>query len=101
MRDLLLVGLGHAHRHLLRRLPELGDTFRVTVVTPHDGRYGGANAALLAGALAFDRLRWAPPSNVGVINSRAVGCQPVHRRLWLADGRAVHYDRLSLNMGTR
>ncbi|MGB7755230.1 MAG: hypothetical protein WBL23_04110, partial [Salinisphaera sp.] len=42
-----------------------------------------------------------PPSNVGVINSRAVGCQPVHRRLWLADGRAVHYDRLSLNMGTR
>ncbi|KEZ77680.1 hypothetical protein [Salinisphaera hydrothermalis] len=101
MRHLVLVGLGQAHRGVLAGLHELGDAFRVTVVAPHDGRFGGATAALLAGTLPAERLRWSLPSGVPVIRSRAVGCQPIHRRLWLADGRVLEYDRLSLNLGTR
>lgn len=86
---------------MLTRIAELGDAFRVTVVAPHDGRYGGAPAALLAGRLTPERLRWSPPPAVRVLRCRAVGCQPIHRRLWLADGQIVPYDRLSLNIGTR
>lgn len=101
MRHLVLVGLGQVHRGVLDRLHALDDAFRVTVVAPHDGRFGGATAAMLAGTLAAERLRWSPPPGLRLINSRAVGCQPIHRRLWLADGQVLEYDRLSLNIGTR
>ncbi|WP_109994314.1 hypothetical protein [Salinisphaera sp. LB1] len=99
--DLVLVGLGETHRHLLSHLRGSGETFGVTVVAPHDGRYGGATAAMLAGAVSPHRLRWSPPSATQVITSRAIGCQPTHGRLWLADGRMMRYHRLSLNTGTR
>lgn len=101
MRELVLVGLGHAHMQLLARLSELGGAFRVTVVAPHDGRYGGAAASLLAGEITADRLRRSPPSNVVLVANRALGCQPLHRRLWLADGCVLDYDALSVNTGTR
>lgn len=97
----MLVGLGHVHMRLLGRLAEWPACIDATVVAPHEGRYGGATAALLGGDIDADRLRITPPSGVSVITGRAIGAKPLRRRLWLADGTVLSYDVLSVNSGSR
>lgn len=101
MRDLILVGLGTVHQRLLAHLPELTDVFRVSVVAPHGGGDAGALADWLAGEARADIRRTPAMQSATFVHGRAVGCHPLHQRLWLADGRVLGYHALSLNVGAR
>lgn len=84
---------------LRRHATALADLYRVTLITPHDGRYGGRLADRLAGRIDDESGRHAPGRDIEVIQGRAVGCQSLHQRLYLADGRSLGYDAISVNTG--
>lgn len=106
MRDLVLVGGGHAHVHVLKRFgkaPLAG--VRVTLVardirTPYSGMIPG----FIAGRYGFDDChidlaalcrRW----NVRLVSGEAVAIERAARQVRLADGSTVPWDLLSLDVG--
>ncbi|RJS93789.1 hypothetical protein [Salinisphaera sp. Q1T1-3] len=103
-RRLLLVGLGHVHMQLLARHQRtLAEIFDLTVLAPHGGRYIGHALACLAETSVQTEAqpRYVPPPGVEIRRTRVIGLQPLHRRLWIADGQALEYDAASLNTGHR
>lgn len=103
---LVLIGAGHGHLGLLlqaRRLRARG--LRVTLVSPPVFRYSGLASGVLSGRVSPH----ADEIDVGAIARRhgvehlpveAVAVDRRGRRVDLADGRAIGFDRLSLNVGS-
>lgn len=106
-RDLVLVGGGHSHALLIRRLamqPLPG--VRVTLVSEHsESPYSGMLPGLIAGHyhaqdlhIDLNRLcRWA---GVRFIRARLTGLDADAKRLQLHDQAPLSYDKLSLDTGS-
>lgn len=104
---LLLVGAGHAHLEILRRLAlEPSPDLEATIVSLEEYHfYSGMTPGYLAGQYTVDDIS----SHVPAIARRAratcvIGCaqqlHPAERHVRLQDGRVLPYDLLSLNIGS-
>lgn len=107
MNQLVLVGGGHAHLSVLDVLAAQrpGDV-EVTLVTPtaHQN-YSGMLPGWISGhyQLAECQIDLQPlVAAMGgrLVLDRVVGMDPTQRSLTLADGRALHYDWLSIDVGS-
>lgn len=107
MKHLLLVGGGHAHAvvlHGLARKPLPGA--RVTLVTPrtreiYTGMFPGVVAGHYAEADAqMDFALLAAGANAELVEGEVAELDPARRTVWLADGREIPYDFLSLDVGS-
>lgn len=106
-RDLVLVGGGHTHALVLRRLGmrPLADT-RITLVSPDSMTpYSGMLPGMVAGHYTVDDIhidlrrlcQWA---DVRFVRDHVVALAPGQRQLTLASGAPLHYDLLSLDIGS-
>jgi selenide,water dikinase len=107
LRDLVLVGGGHAHVGVVRRFamhPEPG--VRLTLisrqsVTPYSGMLPG----YIAGHYRWDEVhidldRLCRFAQATLIRAEVIGIDRDHRRVLLADRPPVAFDLLSLNLGS-
>ena len=107
MRDLVLIGGGHVHVHVLRQFGErpLQDV-RVTLVgrdveTPYSGMIPG----FVAGHYSFeechiDLAKLCSRSGARLVHAEATGIDRARRRVLLKDQPAVPYDLLSIDVGS-
>jgi selenide, water dikinase len=107
MQDLVLIGGGHAHVHVLKQFGErpLEDA-RVTLVgrdieTPYSGMIPG----FVAGRYGFEEChidlgRLCAPSGARLVHAEATGIDRAHRRVLLKDQPALGYDLLSIDVGS-
>ena len=107
MRDLVLIGGGHAHVHVLKQFGErpLPDA-RVTLVgrdveTPYSGMIPG----FVAGHYSFeechiDLAKLSARSGARLVHAEATGIDRAKRRVLLKDQPAVPYDLLSIDVGS-
>lgn len=104
---LVLVGVGHAHLEVLRRIgaerpPELD----LTVVSLHERHhYSGMVPGYLAGIyeeheLSFDLERQSAEAGGRFLRARAVDLDPAEREVLLEDGDRLSYDLVSFNLGS-
>jgi len=104
---LLLVGAGHAHLEILRRLAlEPTPALEATVVSLEERHfYSGMTPGYLAGQYSAADIT----SDVPAIARRAgaqcvIGCaahlDPANRQVALQDGRTLPYDLVSFNIGS-
>lgn len=107
MKRLLLVGAGHAHAALLAaaaKAPLYGA--RITLVTPHAAQvYSGMLPGVVAGhyrleEAQFDVARLAERSFADLVLGEVRSLDPHRRAAILPDGRELHYDIASLNVGS-
>ena len=100
--DIVLVGGGHAHVHVLKAL---GRSARVTLITrdlatPYSGMLPGLVAGLYAANEAhIDLVRFAGATGARLVHGEAVGLDRANKRVLIADGTAVPYDLLSIDVG--
>jgi selenide,water dikinase len=104
---LLLVGAGHAHLEILRRLaleptPEL-ETTVVSLEQRHF--YSGMTPGYLAGQytaadITSDVLAIARRAGAQCVIGCAAGLEPAARQVTLQDGRTLPYDLVSFNVGS-
>ena len=105
--DLVLVGGGHSHALLLRRLGMRGwpAGARVTLISPDSHTpYSGMLPGLIAGHYAPDQVhidldRLCAWAGVRFIRGRVSGLDPQARLLRLAGRPALGYDLCSLDIG--
>ncbi|MBM7335424.1 selenide, water dikinase SelD [Alloalcanivorax marinus] len=104
--DLVLVGGGHSHALVLRRLamkPVPG--LRVTLVSPDSlAAYSGMLPGLVAGhydvaQTHVDLRRLCQATGARYVRARVTGLTPAARQLRLDDGGTLAYDWLSLDVG--
>ena len=104
--DIVLVGGGHAHVHVLLAFalrPEPG--VRVSLVTrdvttPYSGMLPGVVAGLYTRAQAhIDLVRLAAVTGTRLIHAEAVGLDRAAKRVLLRDRPPVPYDLVSLDVG--
>ncbi|MGE0735898.1 MAG: selenide, water dikinase SelD [Alphaproteobacteria bacterium] len=104
--DIVLVGGGHAHVHVLKAFgmrPEKG--VRVTLITrdletPYSGMLPGVIAGHYAPEAAhIDLMRLATAASARLIHAEAVGLDRVARRVMLAGRAPVAYDLVSIDVG--
>jgi selenide,water dikinase len=107
MQDLVLIGGGHAHVHVLKQFGErpLQDA-RVTLVgrdveTPYSGMIPG----FVAGHYSFeechiDLARLCARSGARLVHAEATGIDRAGRRVLLKDQPALGYDLLSIDVGS-
>lgn len=107
MRDLVLVGGGHAHVQVLARLAmEPIPSARVTLVVDRtDAVYSGMVPGFVAGQYRADQLTidvrpLARRAGAAVIVAAATGFDPSTRRIELTGRPALHYDVASLDVGS-
>jgi pyridine nucleotide-disulfide oxidoreductase family protein len=107
MKRLVLAGAGHAHALVLRALvrqPMPG--VDVVVISPQPlAPYSGMVPGWLAGRYRFDEIAIPFPPLAAAAGARWCegeidALDPARRQLRLADGRALDYDVLSLNVGS-
>jgi NADH dehydrogenase FAD-containing subunit len=106
-RHLVLVGGGHAH---LATLKALGDTVskghRVTLISPSPYHYySGMGPGMLSGMyqqreVRFNVKKMAENRGASFIENRVTRMIPDSRILLLEDGKSVHYDIASFNLGS-
>ena len=104
---LLLIGAGHAHLEILRRLtlaptPELDATI-VTLDARHF--YSGMTPGYLAGQYTVDDISADVPGMARRAGARCVigcaaGLDPAARQVALQDGSTLPYDLVSFNIGS-
>jgi selenide, water dikinase len=104
--DIVLVGGGHAHVHVLRAFamrPENG--VRLTLIardleTPYSGMLPGVVAGLYAPEQAhIDLVRLAAATAARLIHAEAIGLDRVNKRVLLADRPPIAYDVVSIDVG--
>jgi selenide,water dikinase len=107
MRDLVLVGGGHAHVQVLTRLAmEPVPGIRVTLVVDRtDAVYSGMVPGFVAGQYRADELTidvrpLARRAGAAVVVAAATGFDPTTRRIELAGRPALRYDVASLDVGS-
>lgn len=106
MPDLLLVGAGHAHLHLIAHANELRTSgYRVQVLAPRWFDYSGVASATATGVLPPDAGRidvraLAATHGVELVESTLVGLDLVRRFATTAAGTRLEYDVVSLNIGS-
>lgn len=109
---LVLVGAGHSHVEILRRLIEapdlgVGAAVDLTVVsTPGRHLYSGMVPGYLQGTYSEDEISidvagLTRRAGGRFVEARAVGLDPVGRTVALADGGTVAYDLVSVAVGSR
>lgn len=107
MKHLILAGAGHAHAQVLQdwaRAPLPG--VNVTVVSPASlAPYSGMVPGWLAGHYSYDRIcidfeRLCRAAGAQWVQGSLARLDASRRQLWLDDGRSLHYDTLSLNLGS-
>lgn len=105
-REIVLVGGGHAHVHVMKALSgRLPPGWRVTLVSP--GRhtpYSGMLPGFIAGIYSLEDahidLEWlATETGTRFRQTRAVGLDREKRLVLTEDGRPVAYDLVSLDVG--
>ncbi len=106
LRDLVLIGGGHAHALLLRKWgmsPQAGT--RVTVINPSPvAPYTGMLPGHIAGHYArsdmmIDLVRLGRFAGARVVMGRATGLDRTAQQVILQDGRRLRYDVASLDIG--
>jgi selenide,water dikinase len=104
--DIVLVGGGHAHVHVLRAFamrPVAG--VRLTLVTrdletPYSGMLPGVVAGLYAPEEAhIDLVRLTAATGARLINASAIGLDREAKRVLLAGRPPIAYDLVSLDIG--
>ena len=104
--DIVLVGGGHAHVHVLKAFamrPEQG--VRLTLITrdletPYSGMLPGVVAGLyMPDEAHIDLLRLATATGTRLIHAEAVGLDRVQKRVLLAGRPPVAYDIAALDVG--
>lgn len=107
MRQVLLIGAGHAHLVLLRSLaqaPLYGA--RITLVTPNARQiYSGMLPGVVAGhykleQATIDVAALAGKASVELVEGSVAALDPERRKLRLEQGAELGYDLLSLNVGS-
>ena len=107
MRDLVLIGGGHAHVHVLKAFGERPPAdARLTLVgrdpkTPYSGMIPG----FVAGHYSFDDchidlVQLCARSGVRFVQAEATGIDRANRRVLLKDQPALAYDILSVDVGS-
>lgn len=104
---LLLVGAGHVHLEILRRLVlEPSPDLETTIVSLEPSHvYSAMTPGYLAGQYAIEDITSDVPAIAGRAGAACIiGCaarlEPAGRRVVLHDGRTLSYDLLSLNIGS-
>lgn len=106
MTDLLLVGAGHAHLHVVQRAAQLvAAGYRVHLLAPRFFDYSGVASATAAGSLPRDVGRidvraLAGTSGVQFHEDTLTSVRPDERVAVTSTGRRIAYDVLSLNIGS-
>ncbi len=104
--DIVLLGGGHAHVHVLTafaKLPEPG--VRITLITrdletPYSGMLPGVVAGLYQAEEAhIDLVRLAAATDTRLIHAEVNGIDRVNKRVALAGRPAIAYDILSVDVG--
>jgi len=106
--DIVLLGAGHTHAHIIRRwrMEPIPQT-RLTCLSDHTiATYSGMMAGTLAGLyepseMQIDLVRLCASCGVRFVHGKVVGHDVGGRRLLLEDRPAVHYDLLSVGIGSR
>lgn len=100
--DIVLVGGGHAHVHVLKAL---GRSARVTLITrdlatPYSGMLPGVVAGIYAAKDAhIDLVRLAAATGARLVHAEAVGLDRANKRVVIAGGAPVPYDVVSIDVG--
>jgi NADH dehydrogenase FAD-containing subunit len=104
----VLAGGGHAHLEALANVARLTRAgARVTLVSPSPFHYySGMGPGLLSGdwdalQARFDVRRLVERGGGSFLQDRVVGVSPAERLLLLGSGRALPYDVVSFNVGSR
>lgn len=102
---LVLVGAGHAHLHLLQHADKLRRAgYRLTLVAPSRFWYSGRAARLLSGAprteCSLDIAALCVRHAVEHVTTPFAALEADARHVLLADGNALAFDVLSLNVGS-
>ncbi len=108
MKRLVLVGAGHAHVHVLRELGERRDpNCAVTVISPQPRLiYTGMVPGVIAGhyrldECALDVAALAERAGAVFLRTEASLVSPGEQEVACADGTAVAYDVLSIDVGPK
>lgn len=106
MPDLLLVGAGHAHLHLISHAGDLvAAGYRVRVLAPASFDYSGVASATAAGALPaaagrIDVETLTARHDVELVEGTLTDLDLTARVATTSGGAALDYDVLSLNLGS-
>ncbi|MCE2659400.1 MAG: FAD-dependent oxidoreductase [Rubrivivax sp.] len=107
MKQLVLAGAGHAHAQVLlawAKAPLPG--VNLTVVSPHAlAPYSGMVPGWLAGRYRFESIcidfqALCRAAGAHWVGGSVARLDASRRQLWLDDGQSLHYDVLSLNIGS-
>jgi selenide,water dikinase len=108
VKQVVLLGGGHAHAEVLRDLAERPDArFGVTLVTPYPRLiYTGMATGVIAGhykleECAIDLVQLARRAGAALVQAAVSLVSPVPREVICADGTIVPYDVLSLDVGSQ
>jgi selenide,water dikinase len=104
--EIVLVGGGHAHAHVLRAfaappMPGAGVTLITRdLMTPYSGMLPGVIAGLYTSEQAhIDLVRLAQATGTRLIHGEAIGLDRAGKRVLLASGETVAYNIVSLDVG--
>lgn len=104
--DIVLVGGGHAHVHVLAAFAKRPLTgVRLTLITrdlmtPYSGMLPGVIAGLYTSAQAhIDLVRLANATGARLIHAEAVGLDRAHKWVLLGDRPPIAYDIVSIDVG--
>jgi selenide,water dikinase len=100
--DIVLVGGGHAHVHVLKALERSARVTLITrdLATPYSGMLPGVVAGLYAAEDAhIDLVRLAVATGARLVHAEAVGLDRVNKRVVIAGGEPVPYDVVSIDVG--
>src|SRR5204863_9024390 len=107
MQDLVLIGGGHAHVHVLKQFGErpLKDVAVTLVGRDVETPYSGMIPGFVAGRYGFadchiDLAQLCARSGVTLVHAEATGIDRAKRQVLLKDQPALSYDLLSIDVGS-
>ena len=107
MRDLVLIGGGHVHVHVLKQFGErpLQDVRVILVGRDVETPYSGMIPGFVAGRYSFeechiDLAKLCARTGARLVHAEATGIDCARRQVLLGDQPAVPYDLLSIDVGS-